>query len=281
MAVDDAYNIDKEYLADRLIFSVRFECPNIVLSDLDYDFVPVDTEKYALDIRKSQPERTEEEVEVHNELESEAITDDTKPTEVHNELETKIDEQPVQESGPDEEVSLNLEVEHVKKSFADLEEKVKGYSTEQMHEMHSKYYSGKLDKNPVEKIKALYIMLYLDVTAYIDWLEFGGADPSWTDGSNINLIVNHITHDVKNIIRELDEDYSSLIPVNVPDNYMVLENPRTLNRLKNFKYWYKTVSVKGDAPGEFIERDINEVITELEVKENTLVKDTLAETEVS
>lgn len=58
-------------------------------------------------------------------------------------------------------------------------------------------------------------------------MEFGGQDPFWADGSNINLVRNHILHTKEKIKEyceenscELPKDYFRDTPDEVPDDYM-------------------------------------------------------------
>lgn len=55
-------------------------------------------------------------------------------------------------------------------------------------------------------------------------LETGGSDPSWPDGVNLNLIINHIIYNKQSMEAskaEAPEIYHRRTPEKLPDNFMV------------------------------------------------------------
>lgn len=78
-----------------------------------------------------------------------------------------------------------------------------------------------------------------------DWKyinEHGCNDPSWPDGSNMNLVRNHILYSrvkIEEICKEtcmpLPEEYFLPVPPEVPENYMAnLKQKERVKRLRDF-----------------------------------------------
>lgn len=78
-----------------------------------------------------------------------------------------------------------------------------------------------------------------------DWKyinEHGCNDPSWPDGSNMNLVRNHILYSrvkIEEICKEtcmpLPEEYFLPVPPEVPETYMAnLKQKERVKRLKDF-----------------------------------------------
>ena len=78
-----------------------------------------------------------------------------------------------------------------------------------------------------------------------DWKHIndnGCNDPSWPDGSNMNLVRNHILYcrvRIEEIYKEtgmpFPEEYFLLVPPEVPENYMAnLKQKERVKRLRDF-----------------------------------------------
>ena len=83
------------------------------------------------------------------------------------------------------------------------------------------------------------------IEAREDWKyinEHGCNDPSWTDGTNMNLVRNHILYyrvKIEEICKEtgtpLPEEYFLPVPPEVPENYMSnLKQKERVKRLMDF-----------------------------------------------
>lgn len=155
------------------------------------------------------------------------------------------------------EVSLGLEIPAIKMGLEDLTKKLKGYA--------SKDYQGN------KKAVGIYAALHSEYLTYQEQFEKGLTDPFYFDGYNLNTIRRHLKSYIRDIQSSANEDFSSMLPDVIPDNYMVIDNPanteRTLNRLKRTIFDKRqSIFVKGEKPGELIERNIDEVIAELEAR---------------
>lgn len=88
-----------------------------------------------------------------------------------------------------------------------------------------------------------------------DWKyinEHGCNDPSWPDGSNMNLVRNHILYyrvKIEEICKEtcmpLPEEYFLPVPPEVPETYMAnLKQKERVKRLRDFGYVLVTRKIK-------------------------------------
>ena len=94
-----------------------------------------------------------------------------------------------------------------------------------------------------------------------DWKyinEHGCNDPSWPDGSNMNLVRNHILYSrekIEEICKEtcmpLPEEYFLPVPPEVPENYMATLNQKErVKRLRDFGDVLVTRKTKFDDDGQ-------------------------------
>ena len=94
-----------------------------------------------------------------------------------------------------------------------------------------------------------------------DWKyinEHGCNDPSWPDGSNMNLVRNHILYyrvKIEEICKEtgmpLPEEYFLPVPPEVPENYMAnLKQKERVKRLRDFGDILVTRKTKFDDDGQ-------------------------------
>ena len=94
-----------------------------------------------------------------------------------------------------------------------------------------------------------------------DWKyinEHGCNDPSWPDGSNMNLVRNHILYSrekIEEICKEtcmpLPEEYFLPVPPEVPENYMAnLKQKERVKRLRDFGDVLATRKTKFDDDGQ-------------------------------
>lgn len=94
-----------------------------------------------------------------------------------------------------------------------------------------------------------------------DWKyinEHGCNDPSWPDGSNMNLVRNHILYSrekIEEICKEtcmpLPEEYFLPVPPEVPENYMAtLKQKERVKRLRDFGDVLTTRKTKFDDDGQ-------------------------------
>lgn len=299
MVIDRNLGIDPEFLADRLLYSIRFEHPQIAVPDADNQgFIELPVEAVQNIMRNSTTAASIEVPETANESSlgteiQETFLEEQAESTIKTELNSLGTEETLEEdlntvttedtiiieSKPaeaaekqPEEVSLDLDISvSIPKTFEDLKEQLKDYSHDELQEFNRKLWSGKLKTDSKEYTIAIRSGLYLDYIRYNDQFNNGLTDPGYYDGFNLNILRNHILGGVQNIKNLYGEDYSDLIPEPIPNNYMVIDNQanleRTLSRLKRTIFAReKTIFIKGDTPGVFIERDVNEVIAELEIK---------------
>ena len=94
-----------------------------------------------------------------------------------------------------------------------------------------------------------------------DWKyinEHGCNDPSWTDGTNMNLVRNHILYyrvKIEEICKEtgmpLPEEYFLPVPPEVPENYMAtLKQKERVKMLRDFGYVLTNRKTKFDDDGQ-------------------------------
>lgn len=94
-----------------------------------------------------------------------------------------------------------------------------------------------------------------------DWKyinEHGCNDPSWPDGSNMNLVRNHILYSrekIEEICKEtcmpLPEEYFLPVPPEVPETYMAtLKQKERVKRLRDFGDVLTTRKTKFDDDGQ-------------------------------
>ena len=94
-----------------------------------------------------------------------------------------------------------------------------------------------------------------------DWKyinEHGCNDPSWPDGSNMNLVRNHILYyrvKIEEICKEtgipFPEEYFLPVPPEVPENYMAnLKQKERVKRLRDFGDVLVTRKTKFDDDGQ-------------------------------
>lgn len=94
-----------------------------------------------------------------------------------------------------------------------------------------------------------------------DWKyinEHGCNDPSWPDGTNMNLVRNHILYSrvkIEEICKEtcmpLPEEYFLPVPPEVPENYMAtLKQKERVKRLRDFGDVLTTRKTKFDDDGQ-------------------------------
>lgn len=81
--------------------------------------------------------------------------------------------------------------------------------------------------SPDEQIKTLCSRISSDTQRWIDINENGCWNPSWSDGTNMNLVRRHIIWSKRNIVEicvkyncPLPEEYFSPVPPEVSEYYM-------------------------------------------------------------
>lgn len=93
---------------------------------------------------------------------------------------------------------------------------------------------------PEQNIKKCANNIVREIAAWKHLQEFGGNDPFWADGCNMNLTRNHILsykREIREICEENDivlpEEYYLPTPPEVDDNYMAsLEQKERVERLR-------------------------------------------------
>ena len=99
---------------------------------------------------------------------------------------------------------------------------------------------AKRKQTPEQKLTALTADLEREITHWKHLYEDGGSDPSWPDGTNLNLTRNHVIYDKREIRKLCTENYLSLpetyflpTPPQVSDSYMAnLNQTRRVERLQ-------------------------------------------------
>ena len=84
------------------------------------------------------------------------------------------------------------------------------------------FYGNHWDKMPVQaKIKAVWAELQKDIDRWEDIKQNGCNDPFWPDGVNLNLVRNHIIHDLR-LLSDLEQK-----PVQI-SMFMLLDGAETV-----------------------------------------------------
>ena len=99
---------------------------------------------------------------------------------------------------------------------------------------------AKRKQTPEQKLTVLAADLEREITHWKQIYEDGGSDPSWPDGTNLNLTRNHVIYQKRDIRKLCTENHLSLpetyflpTPPTVADSYMAnLNQTRRVERLR-------------------------------------------------
>ncbi|MCD8381152.1 MAG: hypothetical protein LUC95_12750 [Lachnospiraceae bacterium] len=104
-------------------------------------------------------------------------------------------------------------------------------------------------KTPQQELKELSGNLVDDINRWNHLNEYGGSDPFWTDGVNMNLVRNHVIYH-KQQIKEICEEnslafpdtYYLATPPKVDDGYMA--NVKQRDRIKRLRQFGTKITIK-------------------------------------
>lgn len=113
----------------------------------------------------------------------------------------------------------------------------------------------KKEQTPEQKIEELCKDIVYEINHWTSLKEFGGQDPFWPDGVNMNLTRNHVIYakrEIKKICEEtgheLPEAYYLGTPPEVDDGYMAnLKQTKRIARLESQGMKLTLTRIKYDA----------------------------------
>lgn len=107
------------------------------------------------------------------------------------------------------------------------------------------------EKTAEEKIESLCRMIKDEIARWEHYRDFGGQDPFYTDGLNMNLIRNHILSYKRDIVelckesgQRLPEDFFVATPPVTDDGYMCPKGKYKKVRTQRIAAWGGSVTGK-------------------------------------